>query len=159
MRSRTNRLQKVQARIEEAAEEGRIPPEARIIEKFDTKIARDGQKGDSPHSQLLSYAFSFVKFRDEHGLTLEKLISGENDAGDTFDGWINTHRKKKAEEEAETVLNPDLREKKRQFLQGLAAEDFNLNDIETAKPFVDVLHEDPSLIDKAERFLDELDDD
>lgn len=62
-----------------------------------------------------------------------------------------------ATETAETVLQTELRQKKRDLLAAVAQEDIDPDVLDRALPFADVLDDEPDIVDRAEEFLQEMD--
>jgi len=98
IRKRTQQLERTRSRLDKYTKEERIASDdADLLDAFDTKLDADGEKGDSRHGQLLEYGTNFAIFREEHGIALALLLTNENDAGEQFETWINTHRKESGE--------------------------------------------------------------
>ena len=94
----TRRLQRTRSRIDpdhELFDEDIPEDELPLLEEFDEALDADGAKGAVSHMQHLTYAVAFTKCRDDHGITLEELLTGGDDAldvKDRFETWVNTRR-------------------------------------------------------------------
>jgi len=94
----TLKLQRTRSRLDPDADnfDSGIPDDDfALLRKFDEELDADPDKGAVAHTLKLNSALAFSNARDEHGLSLETLLTGGDDpeaVTEQFKKWLNTRR-------------------------------------------------------------------